>query len=178
MNADNSETGMPRQISETYRELATESAPEHLNQAILKQAAVEVTHSRGYLFAGWLKPVAWTAVIALSLAVVLELTELQTLSIPDSAAPASSIELRTEESSVESEFTRIQPAQKPDARERAESVAKPMARKASVVPAGCDDATRASPDDWLECIRKLRESGAEELADREYEAFILEYPPD
>lgn len=180
MNAENSGTDIPRLVGEAYRELATESAPEHLDQAVLKRATIEVTRSRSYRFAGWMKPLAWTAVIALSLAVVLQLAELQTWSIPDSATPASrpasKSALQTEEFAADREFTKIQPAQQPAAKERAESVAKPMARKASVAPAGCDDAARASPDDWMECIRKLRESGAEELADREYEAFILEYP--
>jgi len=180
MNAENNGTDTPRLVSQAYREIFTESTPEHLNQAVLEQAAIEVTRSRNYWFDGWMKPAAWTAVVALSLAIVLQLAELQTPSIPDSATPAplpaSDSNPRNEESATNRDITGIQPAQQQDARERAESLAKPMARKASVAPAGCDDATRASPDDWMECIRKLRESGAEELADREYEAFVLEYP--
>ena len=181
MNAENTESELQRLVSKTYRELSTESAPEHLNQAVLKQAAVEVTRKRSYMFAGWRKQVAWTAVIALSLAVVLELAELQTLSIPDAVTPASPAasksELRTEEPSAGRELPGIQPAQQPDARERSESIAKPMARKARVAaPVGCDEATRASQEDWMDCIRKLRESGAVELADMEYEAFLLDHP--
>lgn len=183
MNAENTESELQRLVSKTYRELSTESAPEHLNQAVLKQAAVEVTRKRSYMFAGWRKQVAWTAVIALSLAVVLELAELQTLSIPDAVTPAppaaGKSELRTEESAVDRELPGIQPAQQPDARERPESIAKPMARKARVAaPVGCDEATRASQEDWMDCIRKLRESGAVELADMEYEAFLLDHPPE
>jgi len=182
MNTENRESQMPQLVADAYRALSTEVTPEHVDRAVLKQASVAVARSRSYPFAGWLKPVAWTAVIALSLAVVLEIAEIQTVAIPDPATPASppagKSELRTEESTTGREFTKIQPAQQPDARERAESVAKPMARKASAPPAGCDDAARASPDDWMSCIRKLRESGATELADREYEAFILEYPPE
>ncbi|MDH5239721.1 MAG: hypothetical protein OEW73_02930, partial [Gammaproteobacteria bacterium] len=117
MNAENTESELQRLVSKTYRELSTESAPEHLNQAVLKQAAVEVTRKRSYMFAGWRKQVAWTAVIALSLAVVLELAELQTLSIPDAVTPASPAasksELRTEEPSAGRELPSIQPAQQP-----------------------------------------------------------------
>jgi len=182
MNTENRETQMPRPVGEAYRALSTERTPEHVNRAVLKQASAAVARSSSYPFAGWLKPVAWTAVIALSLAVVLEIAEIQTVSTPDPVTPvlppASKSELRNEESKAGREFTKIQPAQQPDAWERAESVAKPMARKASAPRAGCDDAARASPDDWMDCIRKLRESGAAELADREYEAFILEFPPE
>lgn len=176
MNAENSGTDIPRLLGEAYRDLSTESTPEHLDQAVLERAAIEVAQSRSYRLAGWMKPLAWTAVIALSVAVVLQLAELQTLSTPDSAAPTSKSEPRSGESAADREITRTMPAQQQDVRERAESGAKPMSQKTSLAPAGCDDATRASPDDWMECIRKLRESGAVELADREYEAFTLEYP--
>jgi hypothetical protein len=40
----------------------------------------------------------------------------------------------------------------------------------------CDARIRLSAEDWLECIDNLRQSGALEAADREYEALILEYP--
>ncbi len=50
------------------------------------------------------------------------------------------------------------------------------AAKESSAAATCDDIARQSADTWLECIDKMRESGLTLDADREYEAFILEYP--
>ena len=49
---------------------------------------------------------------------------------------------------------------------------------ASRVHMALDDleSARQSAEDWLECIEVLRESGAVEAANLEYEAFILEYP--
>jgi len=64
-------------VSATYRELGDERAPEHLNQRILQRAAS--TGQRRYLPAApWMRPVAWAAVIGLSLAIVLEIARLPT----------------------------------------------------------------------------------------------------
>ena len=78
-------------VSETYRELADEQTPEHLNRAVLQMAAGKSTHGNALrsVFAIWMKPVAWAATIALSLAVVLEFTDLPSeLSQPASLTPA------------------------------------------------------------------------------------------
>lgn len=76
-------------VSETYRELADERAPQHLNQAVLQMAAGKETR-RGFNFSLWMKPVAWAATIALSLAIVLEFTELPTqVRRTDVAVPAT-----------------------------------------------------------------------------------------
>jgi hypothetical protein len=50
-----------------------------------------------------------------------------------------------------------------------------MEQKESDIADSCDVAVRLSQENWLECIESLRRSGKEEAADREYEAFILEY---
>ena len=75
-------------VTETYRELASEQAPRHLNERVLKMAA----HSRtpyGRARA-WMRPAAWAATIGLSFAIVLELTRLPALdSEPPAVAPAS-----------------------------------------------------------------------------------------
>ncbi len=76
-------------VSETYRELADERAPQRLNQAVLQMAAGKETR-RGFDFSLWMKPVAWAATIALSLAIVLEFTELPTqVTRTDVAVPAT-----------------------------------------------------------------------------------------
>lgn len=46
----------------------------------------------------------------------------------------------------------------------------------SELSAACDERARQSADSWLACIDQLRESGATLDAEREYEAFMLEYP--
>jgi len=79
-------------VSATYRELADERAPEHLNRAVLRLAAAGGAKPRagaGWISA-WMKPVAWAATIALSLAIFLEFSELPTgVSPQDAVQPAA-----------------------------------------------------------------------------------------
>jgi hypothetical protein len=77
-------------VSETYRDLGVEKAPEHLNQNILRMAAADgkVGRSNSFLSGAWMKPVAWAATIGLSLAIVLELTDVPTTVVPMDSAPA------------------------------------------------------------------------------------------
>jgi hypothetical protein len=85
-------------VTETYRELGVEKAPEHLNQSILRMASGggEPSDARNTLFAAWMKPVAWAATIGLSLAIVLELSELPTA--PVRSDPVRSDSMPTAES--------------------------------------------------------------------------------
>lgn len=64
-------------VTETYRELAREHVPAHLNERVLKMAAGDRTpYARAR---AWMRPAAWAATIALSFAIVLELTQLPPL---------------------------------------------------------------------------------------------------
>ena len=89
MTTEREEGEMDKLVSETYRELGVEKAPEHLNQNILRMAAADGKpgHSNGFLSGAWMKPVAWAATIGLSLAIVLELTEVPTIAVPLDSAP-------------------------------------------------------------------------------------------
>jgi len=232
-------------VTETYRELGVEKAPEHLNQSILRMASggLEQSGTRNPLFAVWMKPVAWAATIGLSLAIVLELTQVPTAPVRSDVLPAAEsireeAALRDADESDKAEnrartqtgpnrqamsenelgrsadslddvevFSRETKskldaiaAQSPSPVSAAElpsrpqsSAAKrvadlpadsePMAsfsvlaeQKESDIDESCDAAVRLSKEGWLECIDDLRQSGAEEAADLEYEAFVLEYP--
>jgi hypothetical protein len=79
-----------RLVSAAYRETATELAPEHINAAVLRTAA-DAVRPRYSLMRTWTRPVAWAAVVMLSFALVLELTQTP---VPDAgeqapAAPAA-----------------------------------------------------------------------------------------
>ena len=84
MTTEREKGEMDKLVSETYRELGVEKAPEHLNQNILRMAAADgkLGRSNGFFSGAWMKPVAWAATIGLSLAIVLELTEVPTTSVP------------------------------------------------------------------------------------------------
>ncbi len=63
-----------RLVSTTYRDVADERAPEHLNHSILQQAAT-TAQPRYARSMSWMRPMAWAATIGLSLAIVLEITQ-------------------------------------------------------------------------------------------------------
>jgi len=62
-------------VSRTYRESASEHAPDALNQAVLRQAAQNVS-SRYSRAVFWMRPMAWAATIGLCLAIVIDLSSL------------------------------------------------------------------------------------------------------
>jgi hypothetical protein len=85
-------------VTETYRELGVEKAPEHLNQSVLRSASGGGlrSHARNILFTAWMKPVAWAATIGLSLAIVFEFSEVPTA--PVQSDPVRSDSMPTAES--------------------------------------------------------------------------------
>jgi hypothetical protein len=71
-------------LRDAYRQLATERAPRHLDKAVLEQAAEATkTAARPRLWA-WRRPLAWMTMIGLTVAVVLEFSQ-----VPTDLAPAS-----------------------------------------------------------------------------------------
>ena len=61
-------------VSATYRELSRESAPNHLNEKVLQQAAEKALRPRYSRSIMWTRPLAWAATVGLCLAIVLEVT--------------------------------------------------------------------------------------------------------
>lgn len=77
-------------VSNTYRELGAPNTPEHLNKTILQMASDDGRRGgvRNTLYLAWMKPVAWAATIGLSLAIVLELTEVPTAAVRLDSMPS------------------------------------------------------------------------------------------
>ena len=77
-------------VSRTYRELGVEQTPESLNQSVLGMASNKANGSGtpNSLFAAWMKPVAWAATVGISLAIVLEVTDVPTAAVLPSSTPA------------------------------------------------------------------------------------------
>ena len=82
-------------VSSVYRETATETAPDALNQSVLRQAREQATPRNLYsrsIF--WLRPMAWAATIGLCLAIVVDLSDLPRpepglMPLPAATDPAS-----------------------------------------------------------------------------------------
>ena len=205
MTKERDREDMDALVSETYRELPAERVPDHITQTILRMAEKNGRSKADLLFASWVKPVTLAATIALSLAIVLELSEVPVTSEPMELAPQEAD--RLDEGLLEELVLEDADLAKSEAKGKLESFAAsppaaalPVARKrAADIPdsnqpaakstigfameigeseltAACDERARQSADSWLACIDQLRESGATLDADREYEAFLLEYP--
>lgn len=67
-----------RLVSMTYREIAGESAPDTLNRSVLGRAA-RAARPRYARNMSWMRPMAWAATVGLSLAIVLEITQVSQL---------------------------------------------------------------------------------------------------
>jgi hypothetical protein len=75
MTNDRDKMTADRSVSATYRELADERAPASLDEKVLRRAAA-LPRARAGVGRAWMKPGAWAATIGLSLAIVLELTQI------------------------------------------------------------------------------------------------------
>ncbi len=131
MSNERNNEEMDELVSNTYRELASENTPEHLDQAVLQLASGKAG-ARGTgnsLFTLWMKPAAWAATIGLSLAIVLEFTELpspETVVVPIDAPPSAE---SNRPNSVQEEFQSRDDAilERAEARDRAQQSPSPVA---------------------------------------------------
>jgi hypothetical protein len=132
-------TDDPR-VSKTYRETATERAPEHLDAAVLRTAA-KAARPRYSLLRTWTRPVAWAAVVMLSFALLLELTQTpvtdsgyQELSDAPATIAAPAAELREDRQQREKQEVQEFKVRDADMLQRAEDMAR-MQQGASGEPA-------------------------------------------
>ncbi len=99
MNDERQTRARDELVSRTYREHSTEHAPEHLNRKILAMAADKSPRigKLQHLFRSWTRPLALAATIALSFAIVLEVTRLpEPISTPSVPASTATDSLREE----------------------------------------------------------------------------------
>ncbi len=101
MNNERDKQAMDDLVSATYREHSAERAPEHLNQKILAMAAEGSGRSKNLrpLFGPWSRSLGLAATIALSFAIVHEVTQVPQ-DVPGSASPVA-----LSNDSVREEFT-------------------------------------------------------------------------
>ena len=91
-------------VSAAYRELATERSPDTLDHRILAEARRGAA-TRYAMLRGWTRPVAWAAMIAMSLAIVLHVSqtpEMQTLPLEEANGTATRGEPEANRSALES----------------------------------------------------------------------------
>ena len=153
------------QVTEAYREIATETAPAALDEQILG-AARRDARTRYGLARAWMRPVAWAATIALSFAFILEMTYFnEDPLVVDQAMPVR------EEQRVDRD---VSPGtvEEPAKRARAPVVAAP-AFKVEDSPVF---EARQGAESWYACILALRDRGLDEAASAELERLLEVFP--
>jgi hypothetical protein len=168
-------------VSGEFRKLATETAPDELNQAVLN-AARKATAK--YAFAGWqgawLRPLTAVAVAALSLAIVLDFNEANNI---DAVLPATEDAFRTA-SDLAADQIRDAEAAADRAIQNVPTDSMPSAGAAietarpSVLPTeqGCSEQQRSSMASWWRCVESLQDQGARALAEQELAMLLRTYP--
>ena len=147
-------------VSAEYRAMATESVPEWLDKKVLRNAAT-VTSNTAFaaIFSRWLRPLVFVATAGLSLALILELSQVP--GIYDSAefdglaptADQSDNRARTDGAealsrAVENSGKRLQ-----DLRLSTDAV------QANTANRSCSEQESIDPVTWWLCIEGLQESG-------------------
>ncbi len=94
MTIERDNEAMDELVSNSYRQHSTEQVPDALNKRVLKMASDE-TRSSGALakfFDTWTKPLAWAATIGLSLAIVIEVSQVENGPLPAASTAPESVE--------------------------------------------------------------------------------------
>ena len=189
-----------KRVTDAYRDLADERAPAKLDEAILAMAASEARTRYGFTRA-WIRPVAWAATIGLSLAFLLEMSQLDEAPVLPAPPPPAAEEAREQDRAADDAFAAedMQPLQEAEEQARMRGgkagaievrADKPVAaaREAAVLhkaapaerkeagSAHCDDAARSASDSWYACILELRATGRADAAASELEALLEIFP--
>jgi hypothetical protein len=170
-------------VTRTYKEVASELAPEHLDKAVLKQAA-DAARPRYLKSISWTRPMAWAATITLCVSLVLEITK-EPLPSPRAEftsppgrieAPASTLS-KPELAPVKARAPRslMEEGEAPVERKRAGKMSTDFRQQATVMPASaeafsradapqaalsaCSETEIATAESWLLCIERLEDAG-------------------
>jgi hypothetical protein len=192
-------------VSDTYREIAHERTPEHLNRSVL-DAARKAARPRYSMLRTWTRPTAWAATILLSVALLLEFSQTPMQQAGDVPADLEKREGPTrdaQELTVKDddmlqraeEMARMQQGQDDQPAKSVPDVQQPVAAPAAAYAVSskatllesaiepvddtnpCDAAATAEPETWLACISKLEAAGMTDIAE-EQRALLAEAFPD
>jgi hypothetical protein len=189
-------------VTRTYKEVANEPAPEHLDRAILKQAA-DAARPRYLKSISWTRPMAWAATITLCVALVLEITKAPVPVSTGDSLPADRIEesatnlgefelapVKTNAPQAMMEEEREIPVE----RKRAAKMSMDLRQQDAVMPASaeafaladapdpavpaCSDTEIAAPESWLLCIERLEKAGRTDEANEQRALYEAAFPVD
>lgn len=152
-----------------------EQVPAHLDAAVMRNADFELQKDTTFRwFIPWMRPVAFIAMAGLSLAIVIEMSELSVfepspLSVSDTQqkfakeVAASSARMRQ----IGETATHRALGETPDVSQLS------IAAKGGTL---CSDDQIKSPESWFACVDQLRADGFQEEARAEMGRLLLAYP--
>lgn len=194
-----------RRVSETYRDIATETSPANLDDTVMAMAR-RAARTRYGLARAWIRPVAWAATVGLSFAFILEMTYFSNEPPIDTAIPASpesDVSQGAEPATNEAPYKRtpapivaapeIRTNDAPplrEAEEKADTAAASFAdsyapdelrreRASAELAAGndrCEAEDRQNAATWYRCVLALRAMGLDDDAQAELDALQEAYP--
>ncbi len=179
-------------VTHTYKEVASEIAPEHLDKAVLRQAA-DAARPRYLKSISWTRPMAWAATITLCVSLVLEITK-----VPPGRIEAPELTLVKSESApakTNAPQTTMEEERKvPVERRRAGKMSMDFRQQDAVTPASaeassladspnpalpaCSETEIATARSWLLCIERLGEAGRSEEANEQRALYEAAFPVD
>ena len=177
------------EISAEYRALATETTPNKLDTIVLRAASKAVKSGSSTSWgATWYRPVTFVATLGLSLALLLELSEVQVFAPPadpwiqadapretnvfQDAADNAAISVR-ESGAVADESLQLS---NPGANSARVITNPAMPGNATTGMQYCSDEQLALPETWWQCIQELREAGRLAAAESELENLHETFP--
>jgi hypothetical protein len=196
-------TEVDPQVSDQYQSLANEKTPAQLDRDVLREAARAVrADNRKGSFGAWFRPVAFMAMVGLSLAIILDLSDTNIFRpVADISIEASPAVQAPPKSVVDSlDRNTSQPAlneikrQEKLAPARAQADARGDERgdqgqlrkiRSEMAPAitpppteapACSNEQKSDVEEWWKCIAALRQAGLAELADLEFENLRGSFP--
>ena len=192
-------------VSDAYHEMASEKTSAELDRKVLSMAAAEAGAAGG-VPRTWFRPLAWAATVALSFALVLEISQVDDAPTPrvdtdlaevleESPRAVDTVGKQKDEGRVRQQLNKrssdapasmkvtitpaLPPAPAADALENTpamESSSVAVFAEKKEQPDDCDSDARASAQTWYQCVKDLRDAGQTEPAKRELEALLAEFP--
>lgn len=166
-----------------YRAVSVESAPPHLNNAVLELATREARrHPWFAYFVPWLRPAALAATVGLSLAVLLEVDEVSNVpsSVPkdDTGSTTPSAVLDDFASAAADSSSRIREIGETAVERNLPGEPSADADTGSEADARrfCDPEQSSAAESWQRCIELLLADGRTSEADAELARFREAYP--
>ena len=185
MSNERQERDNDPRVSSSYRELATERSPKKLDDAILRKAHAATRPAYGRLRL-WVRPLAWAATVAISLAIVLQVTQVPDPGTPveeprqpaagrvasdaaenkDALVPASAEVLREAD-----DMARMRSGAADEVALTATGPAQAFHEK-QAAPRYCDEEARSTAASWIQCIEQLEAD--DKLVEARAERLVFE----